>query len=428
MARGRDFSLPAVGAPPRRAETPAQGMRGEKGDDPGMRGTGWPSPFGSIAVVLLSALAGCGGVANEPGAPPAPPTLLDVGERLFHDPSLSASGQQACATCHQAHRAHADPEGTFLPFGGATLHEEGLRSSPSLRYLDAAGPFQILGPGSAKGGLFWDGRADSRTAQARGPLFSPIEMANADVPAFIGRLRSVPYFADLVAAASLASSASDGDLLDAALRALDAYQAGDLEFHPLNSRYDAFLEGRGELTAQEARGLRLFDDPASGNCKACHPSAPGADGAKPLFTNFSYFALGAPRNHGRSNDDPEFFDLGLCGPRRTDLAGRPDLCGMFRVPTLRNVARTAPYFHNAAFRTLQEAVYFHATRDTNPERWYPSVNGLVQKFDDLPAIYRDNVTAIAPFGGAAGAPPPLSPQDVDDIVAFLRTLSDGIVP
>jgi cytochrome c peroxidase len=253
-------------------------------------------------------------------------------------------------------------------------------------------------------------------------------MANADVPTFVGRLRSVPYFADLVTAASLGPGASDDDLLDATLRALDVYQAGDVEFHPFNSKYDAFLEGQAALTAQEARGFQLFNDPASGNCKACHPSAPGPNGAKPLFTNFFYFALGVPRSAGRANGDPTFFDLGLCGPRRTDLAGRSDLCGMFRVPTLRNVARTAPYFHNAAFGKLQEAVSFHATRDTNPEHWYPTVNGVVQKFDDLPAIYQGNVTTIAPFGGSPGAPPPLSPQDVDDIVAFLGTLTDGIVP
>jgi len=377
-------------------------------------------------VTLLSSLAGCGGAAPSSNAPP--PTLADVGERLFHDPSLSASGVLACATCHAAHQAHADPEGSFLPIGGANLREQGLRSSPSLRYLDTLGPFRILGPGQATGGLFWDGRADSRVAQARGPLFSEIEMANADVPAFAGRLRAVPYFLELVAAASLGSNARDEDLLDAVLRALDSYQAADVAFHPFNSPYDAFLEGRGTLTAQEVRGLRLFNDPSAGNCAACHPSASGAGGAKPLFTNFSYAALGVPRNHAPRNDDPAFFDLGLCGPRRTDLAGRSDLCGMFRVPTLRNVGRTAPYFHNAAFATLEEAVAFHATRDTNPELWYPTLNGVVQKFDDLPATYHANVATSAPFGGTAGAAPPLSPQDVADIVAFLGTLTDGILP
>jgi cytochrome c peroxidase len=325
-------------------------------------------------------------------------------------------------------RAHTDPAGTFLPVGGPNLDQQGPRSSPSLRYLDMAGPFQVLGTGSAKGGLFWDGRANSRVEQARGPLFNPIEMANADVPAFAARLRSVPYFPDFLAAASLAASASDEALLDGALHALDAYQAGDVEFHAFSSKYDAFLDGRASLSGQEAHGLQLFNDPAKGNCAACHPSQLGTGGAKPLFTNFHYFALGVPRNHSLSNTDPKFFDLGLCGPQRTDLAGHSDLCGMFRVPTLRNVALTAPYFHNAAFATLQEVVSFHATRDTDPGLWYPTVNGVVQKFDDLPAAYQGNVTTLAPFGGSAGQLPSLSPQDVDDIVAFLGTLTDGIVP
>jgi cytochrome c peroxidase len=405
-----------------------EGVSSEDGCVSRIRGTGRRLLCAAVASALLAVLAGCGGGDGGGGTPLPLPTLAAVGEELFHDPSLSASGRQACAGCHSAERAHADPAGTFLPIGGAKLDQEGLRSSLSLRYIDTAGPFQLLGPGLARGGYFWDGRASSRAAQARGPLFSSIEMANADVPAFIARLRSVPYFADLVAAASLEASASDEDLLDAALRALDAYQAGDVEFHAFTSKYDAFLEGRVALTAQEARGLELFNDPASGNCAACHPSAPGLDGTKPLFTNFSYFALGLPRNRSQRNDDPAFFDLGLCGPRRTDLAGRSDLCGMFRVPTLRNVALTAPYFHNATFFTLRGAVSFYATRDTNPELWYPTVNGVVQKFYDLPAAYHGNVTMMAPFGRSAGEPPSLSPQDVDDIVAFLGTLTDGTAP
>jgi cytochrome c peroxidase len=64
-------------------------------------------------------------------------------------------------------------------------------------------------------------------------------------------------------------------------------------------------------------------------------------------------------------------DLGLCGPFRTDLAQRTDLCGAFKVPTLRNVAISAPYFHNGQFRTLEEIVGFYVRRDTNPEEWSP---------------------------------------------------------
>ncbi len=101
---------------------------------------------------------------------------------------------------------------------------------------------------------------------------------------------------------------------------------------------------------------------------------------------------------------------------------------MFRVPTLRNVALTAPYFHNAAIATLEDAVTFYATRDSDPARWYPVVDGQVQRFNDLPPPYRANVSFEAPFNLLVGAPPALSAQDVQDIVAFLRTLSDGYTP
>jgi cytochrome c peroxidase len=104
------------------------------------------------------------------------------------------------------------------------------------------------------------------------------------------------------------------------------------------------------------------------------------------------------------------------------------LCGKFKVPTLRNVALTAPYFHNGAVATLQDAVSFYATRDIDPARWYPVVNGVVDKFNDLPAAYRGNVEQRPPFGLQPGQPPRLSAQDVQDLVAFLQTLSDGFVP
>jgi cytochrome c peroxidase len=217
-------------------------------------------------------------------------------------------------------------------------------------------------------------------------------------------------------------------LLNGVLGALEAFQVGNEKFHLFTSKFDAVLEGRATLTVQEARGLALFNNPAAGNCAACHPSAPGPGGAKPLFTNFGYFALGVPRSSALANADSAFFDLGLCGPRRTDLAARSDLCGLFKTPTLRNVALTAPYFHNGIFNTLEEVVDFDATRDTDPARWYPTVGGVVQMFNDLPAIYHSNVTRIAPFSQMPGQPPQLSPQDILDIAAFLRTLTDGWTP
>ena len=114
---------------------------------------------------------------------------------------------------------------------------------------------------------------------------------------------------------------------------------------------------------------------------------------------------------------------------RTDLAGRPDYCGLFRTPSLRNVALRKTFFHNGLVHALRDAVAFYVERDTKPQKCYPSGNdGKIAKFDDLPAEYVTNVNTDAPFGGKPGDRPALSPSEIDDIVAFLRSLTDGYSP
>ena len=357
-----------------------------------------------------------------------PPSLASVGERLFREPRLSASGKLSCAGCHVAAQAHADPAGSFLPVGGLGMDQQGLRSSPSLRYLNGTPAFSLDEQGRPRGGLFWDGRASDRVAQARGPLFAAQEMANTDVASYVRRLRTAPAFADLLSASGLPASASDAQLLEASLQALARYQQQDAAFAPFSSKFDAVQDGRARFSEAEARGFAAFTDSRKGNCAACHSASPpptAPAGARALFTNHGYFALGVPRNRSVATQDPTFFDLGLCGPQRSDLSAQAALCGRFRVPSLRNVALTAPYFHNARFQTLEEVVGFYATRDLDPARWYPVVNGQVKRYDDLPAVYQGNVHRGPPFDRRPGQLPALSPQDVTDIVSFLKTLSDG---
>jgi cytochrome c peroxidase len=389
----------------------------------------------SLSLTLAFALAGCGGGGDTSTAASALATAqptsaarVAVGDRLFNDTALSAGGRQACATCHVDGRGHADAAGVFLPLGGPALDKQGLRSSPSLNYLDGNGAFSIDAQGQAVGGFTWDGRADSRAAQTLGPLLAANEMAHADTAAVMRKVRGLSYFGELQSAYSLAGDATDGQVLQAMQQALSDYQSADSGFQPYTSKFDFVQQGSASFTAQEARGLALFNDPQRGACAGCHRSNAAPGQAAAAFTNFRYFALGVPRNTSTATADPTFFDMGLCGPVRTDLANRTDLCGMFKVPTLRNVALTAPYFHNGAVATLEEVVTFYATRDIDPARWYPSVNGVVQRFNDLPVAYRGNVTQRPPFGLLPGAAPRLMPQDVADIVAFLRTLSDGYVP
>ena len=159
---------------------------------------------------------------------------------------------------------------------------------------------------------------------------------------------------------------------DGILQALEAYEQRYTEFYPYSSKYDAYLAGKAELTASEARGLALFNDPEKGNCAHCHLSARSNDGAPPQFTDYGLIALGVPRNPAiPANADPSFHDLGLCGPLRRDLAGRGEYCGLFRTPTLRNVALRRAFFHNGVFHTLRQVLEFYVERDTNPEKWYP---------------------------------------------------------
>ena len=385
------------------------------------------------AAALAVALVACGGGTGDDGASPAASNpVAALGDRIFHDASLSASGRMSCASCHDPMHGHssADP-GTVVPAGGAALATPGFRKAPSLRYLNLAPAFFFDAEGTPTGGLTRDGKADSLRAQAITPFLSAHEMANGDAAGVVARLRAASYAAEFRRVFGETIFDDADAAFDRARVALQVYQLEDPDFHRYDSKYDLFLAGRVALTSRELQGLALFNNPAKGNCAACHPSARGADGSPPLFTDFSYDNLGVPRNPAiAANADPAYFDLGLCGPFRTDLAARAELCGAFKVPTLRNVAVSAPYFHNGRFKTLKEAIGFYVRRDTHPEEWYPrAADGSVRKFDDLPAEFRRNVnTTEAPYNRRPGQAPALSADEIDLVVEFLGTLTDGYQP
>ena len=363
---------------------------------------------------------------------------MTLGRELFRDPMLSASGEMSCATCHDPANHFAPPNGLAVQRGGAKLDKPGTRATPSLTYA-ASTPFftehyyesedegdESVDQGPT-GGRTWDGRVSRARDQAAIPLLAPNEMANASEAAVVGRAAHAPY-AEQIKSLYGEHVFEDVHRTFAVIgEALEAYQQTPAEFSPFTSKYDAFLRGRAELTPQEARGLQVFDDPDKGNCAHCHKSQLSPTLALPLFTDYGLVAIGAPRNYEiPANSDPTYFDLGACGPVRKDLADRPDFCGLFKAPSLRNVATRHSFYHNGVFHTLEEAVSFYATRDTNPERWYPiGTDGEVRKFDDLPARYQVNINFEPPFDRKRGEEPALSEQDVADIVAFLRTLTDG---
>lgn len=458
---------------------------------------------GILAAAIAVTVAACGGGDDDGGgntSPPAPaappvssssnPTVkqkplslaAQVGQKVFFDHTLSGSGKMSCATCHDPNFAYGPPNNLAVQLGGADMSKLGVREVPSIRYKDNTPPYADLlqnpdgvstpAPG---GGFTWDGRAPTLAEQAKIPLLDPIEMANATPTDVVNKVKAASY-------APLFQQAFGANAFDDPVAAfnnitasLQAFQLEDVSFHPYSSKYDLFASNKkgGNLTVAELRGLQVFANPNSGNCAACHYQGAGFNGSTALYTDFSYEAISVPRNFANAtapqtntntipaNQDPTHFDMGICGPQRTDhlpaTPGAADIyCGLFKAPTIRNVALRKSFFHNGIFHTLEQAVRFYNTRDTNPEIWYPTVGGTVlnpgdagfnpsfptyglittqyaggtvQKYNDLPAAYLSNLDTQMPLDGRApGSTPPMTEQNIQDLLCFLNTLTDGYQP
>lgn len=403
---------------------------------------------------LLFALCRFAWPAGEPEVtlpwgkdPPVQPALARaaaitaLGRQIFFDKGMSASGSQSCATCHDAASHFAPANALSVQMGGMKLDRQGTRATPSLTYAAGTPIFtehfyesdddgnEALDQGPT-GGRTWDGRVDRARDQARIPLLSPLEMANTTEAQVVARAAHAPYAAEMRRLYGDKIFEEPKRAFIVIGEALEAFQQTPELFSPFTSKYDAFLRGQVQLSAQEARGLAVYMAVDKGNCIRCHKNQMTASGKLPLFTDAGYVAIGVPRNANvAANQDPKYFDLGACGPERRDLADRPEFCGMFKAPSLRNVATRRAFYHNGVFHTLEEAVSFYATRDTNPERWYPrGADGEVQKFNDLPEQYRKNIDVEPPFDRQRGDNPAMSDDEVKDLVAYLNTLTDGFTP
>jgi cytochrome c peroxidase len=406
----------------------------------------------AMLVAMLLAVAGFASRAAAPGPAsganvpfystafehrPDVETLTALGRALFFERALSASGRMSCASCHDPAHAWGPPNHRAVQLGGPLLTLPGVRAVPSLKYHQAMPPFsehffdndgndsEDQGP---TGGLGWDGRADSAHEQAAAPLLSPFEMANADTSAVVTRLKSSGTAIAMREAFGTKVFDDPQRAWNGLVLALEVFQQSPADFYPYDSKYDAFLRGQVKLSTAEQRGLAVFNDARKGNCAQCHPSAVKR-GAFPQFTDQGFVALGVPRNKAiPANVSAAWHDLGLCGPLRSDLKYRAAYCGLFRAPSLRNVALRGVFFHNGVYSRLEDVVRFYALRDSNPRRVYPrDASGAARKYDDLPAPYRANVIREAPFGARVGGEPALSEAEIADVVAFLNTLTDGYV-
>jgi cytochrome c peroxidase len=360
--------------------------------------------------------------------PPDNPVLVALGKKLFFDERLSEPPGTACSSCHDPAHAFSGGHGSTLGVpAGSRGGRFARRSTPSVLYMRYVPKFYYFEDDEnpapePRGGFFWDGRVDNLVDLVRQPLFNPDEM-NAGTPQRLAaKVTHGPYAADF--AAALGNTSEPEAVMHGIGLALEAYLKSD-EMTPASSKYDRYVRGEATLTEQERHGLELFKDRKKGACSGCHRLAEASSNpAESMFTDYGYDAVALPRNRELpANRNAETFDLGLCERKDTTTPSSDErYCSSFRTPSLRNVAVRQSFGHNGFYKKLRDVVAFYAFRAVAPSRIYPPG----QKFDDVPPKYRANVNIYSPvYNHREGAPPPLSDEDIDAIVAFLETLTDA---
>jgi cytochrome c peroxidase len=369
-------------------------------------------------ILIVAEIAPMAAAQKKTAAPPPAP-LTDIetlGKKLFNDTTLSQPNGQSCASCHSPKFAFTDPDQSEPTSAGVLPKRFGFRNAPTVSYATFS-PVMQYNPEevSYQGGLFWDGRATNLTDQALQPFLNPLEMHDKDETQVIKAVRAAnyaPLFLKVFGKDALKKANIDTAYAQVAT-AIAAYE-GTAEVNPFSSKFDAYLAGTAELTAKETLGMNLFNGKA--NCSTCHISEVGAFAAAPLFTDFTYENIGVPKNWNNpylylppdlNPDGVNFIDVGL-GNTLAPL-GVTGEDGKFKIPTLRNVALTAPYGHNGYFTSLKEIVHFYNTRDV-PSAGFPPA--------EVPET--ENLVDLGNLG--------LTDAEEDAIVAFLETLTDGYTP
>jgi cytochrome c peroxidase len=390
-----------------------------------------------IAALVLTLVACFAAPAS------ADPTAASVGEKLFFDTNLSNPIGQSCADCHAPAAGFADPASQLPVSAGAVLGRFGNRNAPSAAYMKAVPPRTYSEElGTYIGGLFWDGRVDSLEAQAKGPFLNPLEMHMSQKQAVVARVADSAYadeFRAVFGPDSLSRSSKNVDQsYDTIASAIAAYERSEA-LNPFTSKHDLAMSRFGParmqtFTMQERQGMMLFNNMGMGmmggkkaNCSTCHvtPMEPGTPppwvvADEVPFTDHRYANLGLPKNWESPYlgmvpaFNPEglaYIDHGLAAVLDGGVVANGQYDGMFRTPSLRNVALTAPYGHNGYFKTLKEIVHYYNTRDVPGAGW----NGVPWPEPEVPS------TMDTALMGNLG----LSDADEDAIVAFLLTLTDG---
>jgi cytochrome c peroxidase len=344
--------------------------------------------------------------------PTVTPTLqmkVQLGQSLFSDKGLSNPAGQSCSSCHASATAFSDLNHNAIS-EGAVDGLFGNRNAPSIVYsMFTPSPLRYSSSDeSYMGGQFMDGRVNTLTEQAQKPFLNPLEMGNPNVASVVSKLQNASYFSlykqvygDITDVESAFNNMAD---------AIAAFESSDGFSNRFTSKFDYYLKGQASLTAQELNGLQLFNDTLKGKCANCHLSSVDDVSGKVLFTDFTYTNDGVPKNPANpfytistafNAAGTNYIDNGLGG-----FLNNAAFNGMFKVPTLRNITLTAPYFHNGSFATLEEVVHFYNVRDVAGSGFAsPEVAA------NMDTVETGNLKLTA--------------QEEANIVAFMKTLTDG---
>lgn len=375
-----------------------------------------------------------------------------LGRDLFHDPILSGNRNISCASCHHAMLGSADARALSVGEGGVGLGamRRGTAQSPAQRHIPRNAP-ALFNLGAAEfTTLFHDGRVarDARAphgwrmpegraleapvplalaAQALLPILSPEEMAGS---------AGENEVANAVADERIRGEDGAWAILAARVGALPGYkarfealgQSGALhitdvstaigaflayEFRASASSYDAYLAGRTRaLTPSQKRGLALFNGKA--RCSSCH--------AGPFQTDHGFHAIGMPQlGPGKGHVAGDYADHG-----RAAITGDPADAYRFRTPSLRNVALTAPYGHSGAYATLEGVIRHHLAPRESLMAYDPASAMLpALAGEGLVAPEMPSEAEIARIAAAIEIDlPPLSDNEIEEIIAFLHALTD----
>jgi cytochrome c peroxidase len=397
-----------------------------------------------ITLLFSSPVLGAGGsvTLNE---------VEQLGKHLYFDKNLSDPPGQACATCHDPVAGWAGESSEVnvgeAVYRGARAERAGNRKPPSAAYATQSPALYFdRKEHHFVGGSFWDGRAtgwllgNPAAEQAQGPYVNPVEHNLRDEKTVVEQVCTSDYAPLFKHVYGKGICKTPHQAYNAIGQALAAFE-GSREVNAFTSKYDYYLKNpkRYPLTRQEMRGLRLFEDEKKGNCAACHPSRPDKKGNSPLFTDFTYDNLGIPKNLQNpfyimpkeiNPDGAGWVDPGLGGflatvPRFAKYA--EESLGKHKVPTLRNVdKRPHPGFvkafgHNGYFKNLEDIVRFYNLRDVLPacsQLQSPKAN---ENCWPEPEVRKNlNTEEMGKLG--------LTPAEEKDIVAFMKTLTDGWTP